>query len=310
MSDWFQRFSQCRDRSGSTRVDRYRQNRMRSRKVLAAPSLFDLFDRNEGRLMDKWLHYFPIYERHFAPYRGNSPTFLEIGVSHGGSLDMWRQWLGRGTHVIGIDIDPRCTTLAGRGIDIRIGDQAAPDFLDEIIAEFGPFDIVLDDGGHFPHAQIASLDRLWSAVKPGGVYVVEDTHTNYWPGYDGGLLRPDTFIEHVKPLVDDLHGFHSQLPEHQPSEWTHTLGAAHFYDSVVVLDREDRTPPSSRKTGRPSFDTLYGQQPHELLTEEHLAEIEAMQQPSRRFRRAMRSPIAALRSLPVRLRRAVEIRRN
>ena len=146
------------------RTERYRRRRMRRPSVLSTPSLRELFERNEGRLIHKWMHYFPIYERHFAPYRGTAPTFLEIGVSHGGSLDMWRRWFGRGTHVIGIDIDERCAALAGRGIDVRIGDQADLDFLDAIVDEFGPFDIILDDGGHFPEAQIASLERLWSAV--------------------------------------------------------------------------------------------------------------------------------------------------
>ena len=274
---------------------------MRRPSVLSTPSLRELFERNEGRLIHKWMHYFPIYERHFAPYRGTAPTFLEIGVSHGGSLDMWRRWFGRGTHVIGIDIDERCAALAGRGIDVRIGDQADLDFLDAIVDEFGPFDIILDDGGHFPEAQIASLERLWSAVKPGGLYVVEDTHTSYWDESDGGLRRPGTLIEHVKPLVDDLHGWHGRPPEHGVTDWTRTLGGAHFYDSIVVLDREDRDEPTHRKTGRPSFDRLYGHDPIELLSDEHLAEIEAMNRPSRRIRRALRDPRAAVRTIPARL---------
>ena len=43
------------------------------------------FYDNKGRLIHKWLHYFDIYDRHFAPYRGKQITVVEFGVSHGGS---------------------------------------------------------------------------------------------------------------------------------------------------------------------------------------------------------------------------------
>src|SRR5437773_7321963 len=39
---------------------------------------------NEGKIIHKWVHYFPIYEKHFHWYTNKSLTFLEIGVSKGG----------------------------------------------------------------------------------------------------------------------------------------------------------------------------------------------------------------------------------
>jgi hypothetical protein len=44
-------------------------------------SLWQDFLTNDGKIIHKWVHYFPIYERHFAWYRNKSLTFLEIGVS-------------------------------------------------------------------------------------------------------------------------------------------------------------------------------------------------------------------------------------
>lgn len=84
------------------------------------------FEHNDGRLIDKWDHYFEVYERHFEPFRGRRPTMLEIGISHGGSLQMWRHYLGPGSTIVGVDIDPRVAALAERGIEIAVGSQADP----------------------------------------------------------------------------------------------------------------------------------------------------------------------------------------
>src|SRR5437867_6528446 len=73
--------------------------------------LAEYFFNNPGRLIHKWHHYFDIYHRHFARFRGRSPVVVEIGVFHGGSLQMWHHYFGPGTRVVGIDIDPRCRSF-------------------------------------------------------------------------------------------------------------------------------------------------------------------------------------------------------
>ena len=53
-------------------------------------SLWSEWLTNTGRPIHKWTHYFPIYERHFGRFVNLSTTFIEIGVSKGGSLELWR----------------------------------------------------------------------------------------------------------------------------------------------------------------------------------------------------------------------------
>ena len=60
--------------------------------------------RNQRRI-DKWHHYFEVYERHLARLRSANPTVLEIGVQQGGSMEMWRQYFGGSARIFGIDID-------------------------------------------------------------------------------------------------------------------------------------------------------------------------------------------------------------
>ena len=44
----------------------------------------------EGPGIYKWTHYFEIYERHFARFRGKAVHVAEVGVYSGGSLRMWK----------------------------------------------------------------------------------------------------------------------------------------------------------------------------------------------------------------------------
>ena len=64
------------------------------------------FLNNSSNRLHKWLHYFDIYERHLSKFRNHSPVILEIGVFGGGSLQMWLEYYGKGSKVVGLDIDP------------------------------------------------------------------------------------------------------------------------------------------------------------------------------------------------------------
>jgi cephalosporin hydroxylase len=212
------------------------------------------FRANQGRLIHKWIHYFDIYDRHFAPYRGRKLTVVEFGVSHGGSLQMWRGYFGRRALITGVDVDPRCAALTGRGIDVVIGDQEDRQFLSGLADRLGEIDIVIDDGGHTMGQQIATFEVLWPRVRDGGIYLVEDLHTSYWPQYGGGYKRPGTFIEYAKDLIDQQHAWHSREPDSLKVDgYTTSIRGMHVYDSIIVFDKAPVTRPTHEKTGKPSF---------------------------------------------------------
>ncbi|GAA4684571.1 class I SAM-dependent methyltransferase [Nocardioides nanhaiensis] len=207
------------------------------------------FKQHEGRVVNKWVHYLDVYHRHFAPFRGRPVTLLEFGVNRGGSLQMWRDYLGPQARIIGVDVDPECAAFAAEGIEVVIGDQEDRQFLRDLVARIGPLDIVVDDGGHTMRQQIATFEEVWPAVVDGGVLVVEDLHTSYWNGYGGGLRREGTFVEYVKGLVDQLHAWHSRQPEPEVDDYTRTIRGMHVYDSIVVLDKGTVDRPRARRSG-------------------------------------------------------------
>jgi hypothetical protein len=190
----------------------------------------------------KWTQYFGIYEKWLAGYRATPLTFLEIGVLDGGSLDMWRSYFGSAATIVGIDIDPKCADRVTPPNHVRIGSQADGVFLAAVVKEFGAPDVILDDGSHIGHHQVASFHALFPLLKEGGLYIIEDTHTSYWPDWEGAVGRQGTAIEFAKRLIDDQHSWYHTGGDH--SGMGEFLPAIHFYDSVIVIEKHRRAKPA------------------------------------------------------------------
>jgi hypothetical protein len=215
-------------------------------------TLYDIFLRNDRGDLHKWHHYFDIYERFLAPFRGVSFKFLEIGLWRGGSLRMWREYFGTSAAIYGMDIEPSCTEFQKQGFRIFIGNQADKAFLREVKTELQTLDVVIDDGGHTATQQINTFEELYPITKQ--LYIVEDTHTSYWPKYLDAGSR--SFLDFAKEKVDVLHewhrspqsfALHSIPPVKRPSaptvsDFCAQTRAMHFYDSVVVFEKGDNKP--------------------------------------------------------------------
>jgi len=215
--------------------------------------LLAYFLDNPGRLLHKWVHYFDIYHRYLAGFRDRPVVLIEFGVFHGGSLQMWKQYLGPQARIVGVDINPACTSLEEPQIEVVIGDQEDRGFLASLRELIGPADVVIDDGGHTMAQQIATFEEMFPALTPGGVYLVEDLHTSYWEEYGGGYRAPGTFIEYAKDLIDQLHGWHARDGQPEITDYTRGIGAMHVHDSVIVIDKHLVTAPEVRMTGKASF---------------------------------------------------------
>ena len=212
------------------------------------------FDKNPGRLIHKWMHYFEIYEQHLARFRDQDIHMLEIGVFQGGSLQMWKEFFGPKAHIYGVDINPQCKAFEEEQVRIFIGDQADPAFLQSLKEQIPRVDILLDDGGHTMQQQITTFNALFEHIADGGIYLCEDLHTSYWPEFGGGLRREGTFIEFSKRLIDQLHAWHTRDVEaHEVDDFTLSAHSMHFYDSVLAIEKRRMTPPESRKSGTRSF---------------------------------------------------------
>ncbi len=143
------------------------------------------------------------YEKYLPFKRYDKLNILEIGVLDGKSLLTWKEYYYR-SNILGIDINPDCKKYEEDRIKVEIGSQDDHVFLNDIMREYGPFDMILDDGSHMNEHMIYSFEHLFQSVKSGGVYVIEDIGCSYWSDYGGGYLNQNSAVEYFKRLSDDV----------------------------------------------------------------------------------------------------------
>jgi predicted O-methyltransferase YrrM len=128
----------------------------------------------------KMPHILAFYRRLLTGLDREPASILEIGVKGGGSTAIWKG-LFPGASVVGVDIKLRrwlTREPSEDGVLYLQGDQTDVARLEEIATKHGPFDLVIDDGSHVTDHVAATLRLLLPHVRPGGIYVIEDTHSS------------------------------------------------------------------------------------------------------------------------------------
>ena len=194
---------------------------------------------------DKWgdLHWYTQhYERHFARLRTEPVKVLEIGIggyddpaSGGGSLRMWQRYFRRGL-IHGLDIAAK--TVTGPRIMTVQGDQSDAGFLSELGSRLGPFDVVIDDGSHRNDHVQTSFHALFPHVRAGGLYVVEDLQTAYWPSWggaaDGGA---GTSMGMLKSFVDGLNLAEVADPRVDGGYVQRNISGISFHHNIAFVEK-------------------------------------------------------------------------
>lgn len=214
-------------------------------------TLRDIFYAHEGRLVHKWDHYLDVYEYYFERFRGREVNLLEIGVSQGGSIQMWKSYFGEGLNIYSVDINPACSAFEGDTRKLFIGSQEDPEFLAKLSRELPLMDIIIDDGGHTMKQQTMTFESLFLKLRENGIYLVEDTHTSYWSAFGGGYRRRSSFIEYSKRLVDSLYLDHVVKANGIPdNEIARNILSISFRDSIVVFVKGARPKPFHVQRGQ------------------------------------------------------------
>jgi hypothetical protein len=213
-------------------------------------TLFGDFLRNDHRRSHKWHQYFPVYERHLERFRNRHVTLMEVGLGEGGSLEMWKRYLGPFVRIIGMDIEPMCKRLEESQIHVRVGSQDDTMMLARVLDEFGPPDIFIDDGSHIQQHINTTFDFMYPHVAKNGVYIVEDLHAAYWPNHGAGPGHPESFIERAKGFVDEIHAQYIGHGTDRTALGDRTT-SIHFYDSIMVFEVGESRPQAHSIEGDP-----------------------------------------------------------
>lgn len=165
-------------------------------------------------------NYTELYERLLFQWKNDPIRIFEIGIAEGGSLTMWQSYFPN-ARIFAVDIleksrfdNARVTTL--------VADQANRDQLQKAIDVSGSdIHVLIDDGGHSMEQQQVSLGFLFTHVRPGGYYIIEDVHTSLpalWKGYgvarDGRnttLRMLENFVRSSSPAIRSEYMLESEM---------------------------------------------------------------------------------------------------
>lgn len=153
-------------------------------------------------------NYTPIYNALFTDHALRVRSLLEIGVSEGKSIRMWREFFPN-AKIYGWD--NRIERFEGPVPDkvfLSHVDQSNPDSLYEALHTLGlnpQFDIIIDDGSHIYEHQVTTIGVLLPFLNRNGLYIIED-HT-----------------EPQREIPDSLlpTGWHNEV--HKGSDWRDVL---------------------------------------------------------------------------------------
>lgn len=198
---------------------------------------------------DKYgIHFYtPNYQTHFKSIKNKKINLLEIGVggyknplSGGNSLRMWKAYFSK-ANIFAIDIYDKQKHEENR-ITIFKGSQVDYSFLDTVFKNIGSLDIIIDDGSHINEHVIKTFEYLFPKLNNGGVYVVEDTQTSYWPDYGGSSLDLNDktkILPYFKALADGLNYQEFLIPNYKATVFDKTITSLHFYNNMIFIYKGD-----------------------------------------------------------------------
>lgn len=198
---------------------------------------------------DKGSHLFtPVYEKIFSALRYKKINLLEIGVggyedpySGGESIFLWKSYFPF-ARLFFLDIVDKTHFSKGR-VKVFQGSQNDADILQNVVREAGELDVIIDDGSHINQHQIESFEILFPSLKDGGIYVIEDTQTSYWPRFGGGGHQTKEYenscMRYFLRLADELNYGEYLDKKFSPSEINKKIIEVSFYHNMIVVMKGD-----------------------------------------------------------------------
>ena len=199
--------------------------------------LFKLYgsDKIDHLYTDKYFSY-------LNSLKNEKLNILEIGIADGKSLLAWSDFFKNST-IIGIDIksiDIHEKKLNRDNIKIHQGSQSDSNFIETLIQKYQRFDIIIDDGSHFPKDVIKSFKLLFNSLSNNGYYFIEDIQTSYIHFFGGNpfdLKYSNTQMNFFKNLTDSLNYQEIANPFYKKNQYDSKINNITFYHNLVVVKK-------------------------------------------------------------------------
>lgn len=210
--------------------------------------LADKYKTDKG----SWHHdYTRFYNRLMGCEREAVTAILEIGVGTGASARMWLDYFPNAlVHVVDIDHKAikRLTDAAYPGRDrLRaiVSDQTNIPWKEFNALYMPMFDYVIDDGSHFPEDQIKTFEKGFYKVKPGGLWIIEDTHCNFHSQFNPGGV--DILYNWLHSVInkqqtigyDGSGNFYEARKKNGSNDLTWQIYSIASYKSCIVIEKAE-----------------------------------------------------------------------
>jgi SAM-dependent methyltransferase len=177
---------------------------------------------NKEIFTDKEDDYILNYEEFFQTIKDTELNFLEIGINKGGSLLLWAEYFKK-SKIYGVDANSGISNEFDQYIiknnleerifpflnsfipDSSVSFNKRKEFFEKIFNNL-MFDVILDDGAHtYTHTK-GAFDVLFNDyLKPGGIYIIEDWGTSYFPDWvDGSESGDEGVAKIIKELYEEV----------------------------------------------------------------------------------------------------------
>lgn len=186
-----------------------------------------------------WHGYIQFYEKFFV--NRDFRSIAELGVFKGNSI-RWLLERFPNSNICAADILPQQESWP---VDPRVKyfnlDQGNTDQVIDFYNQEN-FDLIIEDGSHFPEHQVTCLVEGMKRLLPGGLYVLEDIHTS--------LNQPQGNALTVLLAIDHYNRIEKTIDEHTATEIAdQSLLSA---SDVILLARQIKTISLYRRTHLPN----------------------------------------------------------
>jgi cephalosporin hydroxylase len=156
---------------------------------MSSGTLKDLFARHahtectHGTDKDTVHSYGDTYDTLCAPMKDSITDILEIGFCSGASAEAFADYF-ENARVVALDITDRHLRFGKEHPRITFAAIDATSW--KAVAQVramgvDAFDLIVDDGSHFPNHQFMAFDFFMPMLRPGGMYIIEDVNLTDHP---------------------------------------------------------------------------------------------------------------------------------
>ena len=148
--------------------------------------------------------YLDFYDEAFKELRHKEIKILEIGILHGKSIRMLREYFTK-AEIHAVDIVEGYVDAINNAnlpnLTANILNQGDRNMLGIYFDKHGPFDIIIDDGSHIISHQKLTFDvSMEKGLSENGIYVLEDLHTSLREQYGSSSSINDESITTLEML--------------------------------------------------------------------------------------------------------------